>query len=82
LATTAEKLLAACRAAAAAGSDFPAVWLSILKPHWAVAGLPVQRLDGLTALLEVPLVTGERIVVGPGLGDYAIADRKGDGAAI
>ncbi|MCR4283290.1 MAG: hypothetical protein NUV72_09730 [Bauldia sp.] len=82
MATTAERLVAVCIAAAAGGADFPAVWNTVLKRHPAVAGLPIQRMDGGTALLEVRLVTGERIVVGPGPRDYAVAPVKGDGAVI
>ncbi|HMN84799.1 MAG TPA: hypothetical protein PKA74_02250 [Bauldia sp.] len=67
-----QDLLAAVRAAAEGGADFPTIWNSILRRHPLVAGSPVQRLDGTTALLEVPLILGRRLVVGPGSTDYAI----------
>lgn len=74
--------MAACIAAALRGADFPAVWHGILKPHPAVAGVPIQRMDGATPLLEIPLITGQRIVFGPGSKDYAVADGKSDNAII
>lgn len=73
LATPTEELLAACIKAALGGADFPTVWNSILRRHPIVAGAPVQRMDGTTALLEVPLLHGRRLVVGPRSTDYAIA---------
>ena len=80
--TTGRKLTAACLAAADTGADFPTVWQTILKGHPDVAGPPIQRMEGSTALLEIPLVTGERIVVGPGAKDYRRSIGRGDGAAI
>jgi len=73
LPTPTEELLAACLAAARAGADFPTIWHTILRRHPIVAGTPVQRIDGTTALLEVPLLFGHRLVVGPSSTDYAIA---------
>ena len=58
------------------------MWNTVLKGHAAVAGSPVQRMDGATAFLEIRLVTGERIVVGPGPKDYALSGGKGDGACL
>lgn len=71
--TTADKLLRACLAAAGDGADFPAVWSSILKGHDFVAGLPVQSVVGETPVLQVPLLSGEAIIVGPGSGDYKLS---------
>ena len=68
-----QQLLAAVRAAAEGGADFPTIWNTILRRHPLVAGSPVQRIDGTTALLDVPLILGRRLVVGPGASDYAIA---------
>ncbi|KAB2876455.1 MAG: hypothetical protein F9K43_01145 [Bauldia sp.] len=72
MATPTEELLAACIDAARTGADFPTVWHSILRRHPIVVGSPVQRMDGTTAILEVPLLFGQRLVVGPGSTDYAI----------
>jgi hypothetical protein len=74
MATTADELLRACLAAAARGSDFPAIWSSVLKGHHFVAGLPVQAvIAGGAPILQVPLRSGESIVVGPGTTDYRLS---------
>ncbi len=43
-----------------AGKDFPTIWGS--KTHQLIAGIPRQRMVGKRALLEVWLVTGQRLV--------------------
>ena len=80
--TSAEQLVAACVAAADKGADFPTVWQTILKRHLFVTGLPTQRMVGERALLEVHLISGERILVGPGPRDYAVADGFDDWTAV
>ncbi len=77
----ASELVARCLAAAHAGSDFPTVWLTILKNHPIVLGVPIQRLQGEGTMLEVRLITGQRIIFGPGTRDYALLSRP-DGAAV
>lgn len=59
---TAWDLARKCLLAARQGADFPSVWNSVLKPHPAVAGLPVQRVEGSRSLLDIPLMSGHRIV--------------------
>jgi hypothetical protein len=59
---TAWDLARKCSLAAAHGADFPNVWNSVLKPHPNVAGLPVQRIEGSRSFLDVPLMSGHRIV--------------------
>jgi hypothetical protein len=44
------------------GEDFPTVWQTLLKGHPLVVGIPRQRLDGNRSLLEIPLITGERLL--------------------
>jgi hypothetical protein len=44
------------------GETFPTVWHSMLKRHPLVKGIPRQRLEGNRALLDIPLITGERLV--------------------
>ena len=44
------------------GEDFPTVWQTILKSHPLVAGIPEQRLEGNRSVLEIRLITGERLV--------------------
>jgi hypothetical protein len=71
--TTADELLQACLAAASGGADFPAVWGSVLRGHDFVAGLPIQHIVGGAPVLQVPLLSGERIIVGPGRGEYRLS---------
>jgi hypothetical protein len=44
------------------GEDFPTVWRTLLKGHPLVDGMPRQRLEGNESLLEIRLITGERLV--------------------
>ena len=44
------------------GEDFPTVWQTLLKGHPLVVGISRQRLDGNRSLLEIPLITGERLL--------------------
>ena len=45
------------------GENFPTIWQTLLKGHALIAGIPQQRLDeGNRALLEIRLITGERLV--------------------
>ena len=57
-------LLQKCVTARAGGADFPSIWNKLLKGHPLVAGLPIQGLAGNAARLEVPLITGERLIYG------------------
>jgi hypothetical protein len=59
---TVADLLEKCAAAKQSGGDFPTVWHRILKGHPLVSGMPVQRLVAEEARLEVPLITGQRLV--------------------
>jgi hypothetical protein len=44
------------------GKDFPTIWATVLKSHTLVEGIPRQRFEGGRSLLEIPLITGERLV--------------------
>ena len=44
------------------GDEFPIIWSTLLKRHPLVNGIPQQRLEGNRALLDIPLITGERLV--------------------
>ena len=44
------------------GEDFPTVWHTLLKHHPLVEGIPRQRLEDNRGLLDIPLITGERLV--------------------
>ena len=57
-----DDLLLQCSSARNAGADFPTVWNEVLKGHRLVAGPPLSRMCDGEAVLEVPLLTGQRIV--------------------
>jgi hypothetical protein len=61
---TASELLGKCIAAGQGGMDFPGVWHSLLKGHPLVVGVPEQRMRGEQTVLEIRLITGQRIVLG------------------
>jgi hypothetical protein len=44
------------------GMDFPTIWGMRLKGHALVAGIPHQKLSGTRSVLEVRLITGEKLV--------------------
>jgi hypothetical protein len=57
-----DKLTERCNAATCAGADFPRIWHEILKVHPLVCGVPIQGMVGKSPALEIPLLTGHRIV--------------------
>jgi hypothetical protein len=44
------------------GNDFPTIWTTVLKGHALVNGIPESKLEGKRPVLEVRLITGERLV--------------------
>jgi hypothetical protein len=44
------------------GNDFPTVWNTVLKGNALVDGIPQSRHENARALLEIRLITGERLV--------------------
>jgi hypothetical protein len=44
------------------GDSFPNVWSRLLKGHALVDGIPRQRCEGERNLLDIRLITGERLV--------------------
>jgi hypothetical protein len=44
------------------GEDFLTVWNTVLRGNAVVAGIPQSRLEGKRPVLEVWLITGERLV--------------------
>jgi hypothetical protein len=44
------------------GKDLPTIWATVLKGHTLVEGIPHQKISGTRSLLEIPLITGERLV--------------------
>lgn len=63
MSTSSECLLQSCNDAMRDGVDFPTLWHTVIKPHPAVVGVPVQRLEGNRTYLEVPLLRGDWLVV-------------------
>jgi hypothetical protein len=44
------------------GEDFPTVWAAMLKGHALVNGIPESKLEGGRPVLEIKLITGERLL--------------------
>ena len=59
---SANELLLACNSARLSGSDFPTIWQEILKRHPLVTGMPTQGINSEGPTLEIPLLTGQRLV--------------------
>lgn len=58
------KLLRACTNARRNGADFPSIWHEFLNKNPLVAGPPIQHIDQSGPILEIQLITGQRIVYG------------------
>jgi hypothetical protein len=58
----ANDLVSLCAELVRKGEDFPTVWQTLLKGHPLVNGPPQQRLEGGRSLLDIRLITGERLV--------------------
>jgi hypothetical protein len=63
--TTAD-LLSRCRAAQAAGMDFPTLWHDVLRPDPLVIGPPVQTVRAGIIRIEVRLISGAVIAFASG----------------
>jgi len=44
------------------GNDFPTVWNTVLKGNALVNGAPHSKVEGTRPVLEIWLITGERLV--------------------
>ena len=51
-----------CTELVRSGNNFPTVCSTLLKGHSLIDGIPRQHHDGTRALLEIRLITGERLV--------------------
>jgi hypothetical protein len=58
----ADDLARLCTELVRSGNDFPTVWNTMLKGHGLIVGIPRQRHDGARSLLDISLITGERLV--------------------
>jgi hypothetical protein len=65
-------LLQRCISAQRDGADFPAIWSLILKNHPLVAGLPNNSVKAGRIRLEVPLITGQRLVCDAASGEFTL----------
>ena len=59
---TASDLAQACTELARGGKNFLTIWAAKLKRHALVEGIPRQRFLGTRSLLDIPLVTGDKLV--------------------
>ena len=59
---TSTELRAWCASAIRRGADFASVWTQVLKQNSLVCGRPRQRAQTFHPMVEVALVTGERLV--------------------
>jgi hypothetical protein len=62
LSETADDLAQACTELAREGKKFLTIWATKLKRHALVEGIPRQRLLGTRSLLNIPLITGDKLV--------------------
>jgi len=44
------------------GNDFATVWSTVLKGNALVDDIPQSKLEGIRPVLEIRLITGERLV--------------------
>jgi hypothetical protein len=58
----AQDLAALCTELMRKGNDFPTVWNTVLKRNALVDGPPHSQIDGNRPVLEIRLITGERLV--------------------
>jgi hypothetical protein len=63
---TANDLAQACTELARAGKNFSTIWATKLKRHALVEGIPRQRFLGTQSLLDIPLITGDKLVFDEG----------------
>jgi hypothetical protein len=59
---TTSDLARACTELARENKKFPTIWATKLKRHALVEGIPRQRFVGARSLLDIPLVTGDKLV--------------------
>jgi hypothetical protein len=58
----AKDLARLCTEVVRKGDDFPTIWQTMLKGHPLVGGSPHQKFKGHRSVLEISLITGERLV--------------------
>jgi hypothetical protein len=58
----AQDLAVQCTELIRKGNDFPTVWTTVLKGNALVDGIPQSKHEGTRPVLEIRLITGERLV--------------------
>lgn len=58
----ADDLAQLCTELVRKGNDFPTVWNTVLKGNALVDGPPHSKIEGTRPVLEVRLITGERLL--------------------
>jgi hypothetical protein len=58
----AQDLARLCTELVRKGDDFPTVWSTLLKRHPLVDGIPQSKIESMRSVLEIKLITGERLV--------------------
>jgi hypothetical protein len=69
---TSTQLLSRCLMASRNGADFPSIWHSVLKGHTLVVGPPVNSVRAGHITLEVPLITGQRLLFDSSSSDLSL----------
>ena len=57
-----QDLAALCTELVQKGEDFPTVWATVLKGNPLVDDIPRSKLEGGRTVLEIKLITGERLL--------------------
>jgi hypothetical protein len=58
----ADDLAQLCTELVRKGNDFPTVWKTVLKGNPLINGPPLSPMEGPRPVLEIRLITGERLV--------------------
>jgi hypothetical protein len=77
-----EELTNTCNSAIRNGADFPRIWHEILKVHPLVCGVPIQGILDMRPALEIPLLTGHRIVYDSEQCTFSLTFGKGPASAL
>jgi hypothetical protein len=54
------------------GNDFPTVWSTLLRTHTLVDGVPQQGPERSRRLLNVPLATGEWLILDADVKEFRV----------
>jgi hypothetical protein len=54
------------------GNDFPTIWTTMLRDNPLVTGIPESKHDGSRPVLEIHLITGEKLVFDGGSKNFSL----------